>query len=166
MTSVEPGARLSSELHAIDVEPVRTPEELALVYEIRREVFDQEQHLTTWVRDFPEDEHSLNVLAWIDGQAVGTGRVSLWGDEAQIAWVAVRKPYRGQGVGRAVMHYLIRWAREHGARIVTLNAQTHALGFYQKLGFRPIGRPFYMAHIEHQLMELELRPWEAEGGAE
>ncbi|MCM8745793.1 GNAT family N-acetyltransferase [Thermomicrobium sp. CFH 73360] len=166
MTSVEPDARLSSELHAVDVEPVRTPEELELVYEIRREVFDQEQHLTTWVRDFPEDEHSLNVLAWIDGQAVGTGRVSLWGDEAQIAWVAVRKPYRGQGVGRAVMHSLLRWAREHGARIVTLNAQTHALGFYQKLGFRPIGRPFYMGHIEHQLMELELRPRQGEGGAE
>jgi len=164
VTSVEPDARLSAESHPIDVEPVRTPEELELVYQIRREVFDQEQHLTTWVRDFPEDEHSLNVLAWIDGQAVGTGRVSLWGDEAQIAWVAVRKPYRGQGVGRAVMHSLIRWAREHGARIVTLNAQTHALGFYQKLGFRPIGRPFYMAHIEHQLMELELRPREAEGG--
>lgn len=99
MTSVEPDARLSAESHAIDVEPVRTPEELELVYQIRREVFDREQHLTTWVRDFPEDEHSLNVLAWIDGQAVGTGRVSLWGDEAQIAWVAVRKPYRGQGSG-------------------------------------------------------------------
>lgn len=165
MTSVEPDARPSLESHAIDVEPVRTPEELELVYQIRREVFDQEQHLTTWVRDFPEDGYSLNVLAWIDGQAVGTGRVSLWGDEAQIAWVAVRKPYRGQGVGRAVMRYLIRWARAHGARIVTLNAQTHALGFYQKLGFRPIGRPFDMAHIEHQLMELEFRPREAEGGA-
>lgn len=165
MTSVESGARLSSEAHAIRVEPVRTPDELALVYEIRREVFDHEQHLTTWVHDFPEDEQSVNVLAWLDGRPVGTGRVSLWGDEAQIAWVAVRKPYRGLGVGRAVMEYLVRWAREHGARLVTLNAQTHALGFYQKLGFRPIGRPFTMAHIEHQLMELELRPRQAEGSA-
>ncbi len=164
MTSVEPDARLSSASPVICVEPARTPEERELVYQIRREVFDQEQHLTTWVRDFPEEEQSLNVLAWIGGQAVGTGRVSLWGDEAQIAWIAVRKPYRGLGVGRAVMQYLIQWAREHGAHIVTLNAQTHALGFYEKLGFRPIGRPFYLAHIEHQLMELKLGSQQAEGG--
>ncbi|MCS7051712.1 MAG: GNAT family N-acetyltransferase [Thermomicrobium sp.] len=144
---------------------VHTPEEAELVYRIRREVFDEEQHLTTWVRDYPEDGRSVNVLAWIGDQAVGTGRVSFWGDEAQIAWVAVRKPYRGHGVGRAVMDFLLRWAREHGARVVTLNAQTHALGFYRKLGFRPIGRPFFMAHIEHQLMELELRAQPSEGGA-
>ncbi|MCX7622133.1 MAG: GNAT family N-acetyltransferase [Thermomicrobium sp.] len=162
MTTVEPEAR-APERQQPRVEPVRTSEELALVYAIRSEVFDREQHLTTWVRDYPEDAESLNVLAWIDGEAVGTGRVSLWGDEAQIAWVAVRKPYRGRGVGRAIMEYLIHWAREHGARTVTLNAQTHALEFYRKLGFRPVGRPFYMAHIEHQLMERELQP-RAEGG--
>ncbi len=163
MTSVEPGAR-PPEQRQVRVEPVRTGEELELVYAIRSEVFDREQHLTTWVRDYPEDTPSLNVLAWIDGEAVGTGRVSLWGDEAQIAWVAVRKPYRGQGVGRAIMEHLIRWAQERGARAVTLNAQTHALEFYRKLGFRPVGRPFYMAHIEHQLMERDLRS-PVEGGA-
>jgi len=162
MTSVEPEAR-SVERERIRVEPVRTSEELELVYAIRSEVFDREQHLTTWVRDYPEDTQSLNVLAWLDGEAVGTGRVSLWGDEAQIAWVAVRRPYRGRGVGRAIMEYLLRWAQERGARVATLNAQTHALEFYRKLGFRPIGRPFSMAHIEHQLMERELQP-RAQGG--
>jgi GNAT superfamily N-acetyltransferase len=162
MTSVETEAPATGR-QPVRVEPVRTDEELELVYAIRSEVFDREQHLTTWVRDYPEDTQSVNVLAWIDGEAVGTGRVSLWGDEAQIAWVAVRKPYRGRGVGRAIMEYLLRWAQEHGARIATLNAQTHALEFYRKLGFRPIGRPFVMAHIEHQLMERELRP-SAEGG--
>jgi hypothetical protein len=163
MTGIESEAR-SAQPRAIRVEPVRTPEELEIVYQIRREVFDQEQHLTTWVHDYPEDGAGLNVLAWIDGEAVGTGRVTLWGDEAQIAWVAVRKPYRGQGVGRAIIERLIRWAEEQGARTVTLNAQTHALEFYRKLGFRPIGRPFSMAHIEHQFMERELRPVRTKGG--
>ena len=163
MTGIESETR-SAQPRAIRVEPARTPEELEIVYQIRREVFDQEQHLTTWVHDYPEDGAGLNVLAWIDGEAVGTGRVTLWGDEAQIAWVAVRKPYRGQGVGRAIMERLIRWAEEQGARTVTLNAQTHAREFYRKLGFRSIGRPFSMAHIEHQFMERELRPVRTKGG--
>lgn len=157
MTSAEVQPCPRHESPQLRVTPARTPEELEEVYAIRREVFDREQHLTSWVRDYPDDERGINVLAWLDERAVGTGRVSLWGDEAQIAWVAVRQPYRGRGVGRAIMEYLIDWAREQGARLVTLNAQTHALGFYRQLGFVPIGRPFYMAHIEHQLMELDLR---------
>lgn len=156
MTSTEPEAYLPVQEQRVRVEPVRTKAEAELVYAIRREVFDYEQHLTTWVRDYPGDERGINVLAWLDDQAVGTGRVSLWGSEAQIAWVAVRKSHRRRGVGRAIMEYLIQWAREQGARTVTLNAQTHALGFYRRLGFVPLGRPFHMAQIAHQLMELDL----------
>ena len=54
------------------------------------------------------------------------------------------------------MEHLIRWSQAQGARYVTLNAQTHALDFYRRLGFEPVGRRFYMGHIEHQVMILDL----------
>ena len=95
-------------------------------------------------------------LGAVDGKTVGTGRITFYGSEAQIVWVAVRKPYRGRGVGRAIMEHLLRLAREQGSRIVTLNAQTHALTFYEALGFRPIGRRFFMGNIEHQYMAKEM----------
>ena len=152
MTALEEAAHP----HRIHVAPVTTTTDLEAVYAIRDEVFHHEQQLTRFVRDDPDDQFSLNVLATVDGVPVGTGRVTLFGDEAQIAWVAVRKPYRQLGVGRAIMVFLIDWSRQQGARYVTLNAQTHALEFYRKLGFVPVGRRFFMAHIEHQMMVLTL----------
>lgn len=142
---------------AIQVRAVRTAEDLESVYTIRDEVFHLEQHLTPYVRDDPDDAFSLNVLAFIDERPVGTGRVTLFGDEAQVAWVAVLAPYRRHGVGRAIMEHLIHWSQTQGARYVTLNAQTHALDFYRRLGFEPVGRRFYMGHIEHQVMILDLK---------
>lgn len=135
---------------------VTSPEAMAEIYAIRREVFVDEQGLTQNVRDDPDDRFGLHVMAAVDGAIAGTGRVTFYGDEAQIVWVAVRKPYRRRGVGHAIMDHLIRLSREHGARVVTLNAQTHALHFYESLGFEPIGRRFYMGHIEHQYMSLDL----------
>lgn len=129
--------------------------EMTHVYAIRREVFVEEQHLTRSVRDDPDDRYSLHVLGSVDGEVAGTGRITFYGDEAQIVWVAVRQPYRGRGVGRAIMEHLLRLAAEQGIRIITLNAQTHALTFYEALGFEPVGRRFFMANIEHQYMILD-----------
>uniref|UniRef100_A0A831TGE8 GNAT family N-acetyltransferase n=1 Tax=Thermorudis peleae TaxID=1382356 RepID=A0A831TGE8_9BACT len=141
---------------AIQIRAVRTAEDFESVYAIRDEVFHHEQQLTPYVRDDPDDAFSLNLLAFIDERPVGTGRVTLFGDEAQVAWVAVLAPYRRHGAGRAIMEHLIRWSQAQGARYVTLNAQTHALDFYRRLGFEPVGRRFYMGHIEHQVMILDL----------
>lgn len=136
---------------------VTSPHEMADVYHIRHEVFVLEQGFARDVRDNPDDRFSSHVLAEVDGQVVGTGRVTFYGDEAQIVWVAVLKPYRNRGVGRAVMEHLLRLCDEQGSQLISLNAQTHALRFYESLGFEPVGRRFYMANIEHQCM-VRLQP--------
>ena len=136
---------------------VRSLDEMPHVYDIRYDVFVREQGIASNVHDDPDDRYSLHVLGAVDDEVVGTGRITFYGDEAQIVWVAVLKPYRRFGVGRAVMEHLLDLAREHGSRVVTLNAQTHALSFYSALGFRPLGRRFYMSSIEHQYMVLDLR---------
>ncbi len=126
------------------------------VYAIRQEVFVDEQHLTNSVYDDPDDELSVHVLAAIDSQIVGIGRVTYLFDDAQIAWVAVRLPARRHGVGRAIMRRLMTTSIDHGAAVISLNAQTHALNFYRDLGFRPVGRRFHMGGIEHQHMIVDV----------
>jgi predicted GNAT family N-acyltransferase len=130
------------------------------VYAIRQEVFVEEQRLTNSVYDDPDDELSVHVLAAVDGEIVGVGRATYIFDEAQIAWVAVRRLMRRHGVGQAIMHRLIGASLEHGVAVISLNAQTHALSFYEQLGFRPVGRKFHMGGIEHQhmIMEIESQP--------
>jgi predicted GNAT family N-acyltransferase len=125
------------------------------VIAIRNEVFVEEQGLAGRVADDPDDRYSVHVLAAIGDEVVGTGRALFVGDQSQIAWVAVRRPYRGRGVGRAIMEHLLQISKDQGVRVVTLNAQTHALRFYEALGFEPYGRRFYMSNIEHQHMMLD-----------
>lgn len=126
------------------------------VYAIRQEVFVEEQHLTNSVYDDPDDEMSVHVMAAIGSEIAGTGRVTYMFDEAQIAWVAVRMHARRRGVGLAIMHALIEASIEHGTAVISLNAQTHALGFYEQLGFHSVGRRFYMGGIEHQHMIMDI----------
>ncbi len=126
------------------------------VYAIRQEVFVEEQRLTNSVYDDPDDEMSEHVLASIGGAIEGVGRVTYIFDDAQIAWVAVRKPARRHGVGWAIMQKLIETSMEHRVAVISLNAQTHALSFYEQLGFRPVGRKFRMGGIEHQHMIMDI----------
>ena len=70
--------------------------------------------------------------------------------------MAVLKDWRGRGVGRALLHTLLDLARTQGLTRVTLSSQTHALGFYERAGFRAIGEPFMDAGIPHRKMVKEL----------
>lgn len=130
--------------------------ELEAVYQIRNAVFVDEQHLTSNARSDPDDRRSIHYIAKIDGQPVGTGRLTILGREAQIAWVAVVRAHRGNGIGWAVMERLIDRARQENSDYIILNAQVHAREFYRRLGFRTVGEEFMMARIPHQVMVRQL----------
>lgn len=144
----------SKDPDGIVIQEVSSREEMEEVYLIRDEVFVEEQALTNDARFDPDDRKSIHYLAWHDGKPVGTGRLTMIGREAQVAWVAVRLPYRKLGVGWAVMVAILERARDEGADYVVLNAQSHALEFYQRLGFESFGTEFRMAGIPHQVMML------------
>jgi predicted GNAT family N-acyltransferase len=47
-------------------------------------------------------------------------------------------------------------ARELGYPGITLAAQLHAIGFYERLGYRARGEVFLDADMEHRWMDLPL----------
>jgi GNAT superfamily N-acetyltransferase len=49
--------------------------------------------------------------------------------------VYVRPPYRRMGLARKMMTALVDWAREHGIRILILNASSEGRSLYEALGF-------------------------------
>ncbi len=63
----------------------------------------------------------------------------------------------GTGLGAALMRAAIdRFRAVPGVKKVKLGAQTHALGFYERLGFTAIGDDFDEAGIAHREMVLPL----------
>src|SRR5690606_5713801 len=88
------------------------------------------------------------------GTPIGTGRLVPPGAAqpdapAIIGRMAVRADWRGRGVGAAIVRVLLEQARLHGYPRVELHAQTHAEGFYARLGFQSFGEQYLECDIPH-----------------
>ena len=117
---------------------------------VRRTVFIEEQHVPEELEWDDEDARSRHVLAATeDGKPVGTGRLLR---DGHIGRMAVLREWRGRGVGSALMERLLRLAHEMGHEMVSLHAQTHAVGFYARHGFSVAGGEFMEAGIPHVVM--------------
>jgi predicted GNAT family N-acyltransferase len=106
--------------------------------------------------DHERDAHHL--VAEQDGEVVAVGRIHPLGDHCwRIRYMAVREGSRGQGIGGALLEALLDHARAAGARRVVLNSREAVAGFYQRAGFRVLGRaPLLFGEIPHLRMELDL----------
>ena len=139
---------------AFHVREGRWPDEAPLLESLRREVFVDEQGVPPEIEWDGQDPQCRHVVALdAEGRAIGCGRLL---PDGHIGRLAVRRNWRGQGVGAALLDALIELARGDGHREVALNAQTHALAFYARRGFAPSGEPFIEAGIPHQAMAQSL----------
>lgn len=126
----------------------------ALIRAVREAVFVREQGIPAQLEWDNADAGAMHVLALSSvGEPIGTGRLL---PSAVIGRMAVLQPYRGQGVGRALLSALLDAARERGDTEVTLSAQTKVIGFYARAGFTPVGEVYLEAGIAHQNMRRRL----------
>lgn len=117
---------------------------------IRMDVFVVEQNVPPEEELDSLDTTALHILALVDGQPIGTARaVEKASGHWKIGRVAVRASHRQQGIGAALMQAIESAC--HGSRF-TLSAQTHALRFYEKHGYKAGGSEFLEAGIPHYLM--------------
>ena len=122
---------------------------------IRETVFIHEQGVPVELEWDGLDSACAHVLAWNNrGEAIGTARMQ---QNGTIGRMAVLKDWRGRGVGRPLLRTLLDLATRRGLSRVTLSAQTHALGFYERAGFDVVGEPFIDAGIPHRKMVKELK---------
>ena len=63
---------------------------------------------------------------------------------------------RNKGYGKYLMEKMAIYALNEGAHTLRIHAQTHAVPFYEKLGFYTVGDIFMEADIPHVLMERPL----------
>lgn len=140
----------------IDVIKVKHPRHLDLVYAIRREVFIDEQQVPEAEEYDGQDDSAIHILAWSGTQAVGTGRLRFTADYAKLERIAVLAPWRGLHIGRFLVTELISLAQHEGASEARLGSQTHAIGFYERLGFVAYGEIFDDAGIPHRMMKRSL----------
>ena len=132
-----------------------TIEELYGILRVRSEVFVTGQKCL-YVDPDGRDFGSVQVFASKGERIIGCLRI--YGKEAgvvQIGRVAVIESQRGTGIGRMMMRQAISHVMENLTdEKIYLEAQTYAIGFYEKLGFKVISDEFLDEGIPHKGMEL------------
>ena len=104
--------------------------------------------------DAHDHTDALHVAALDDDTVVGTARIVPVDGKAKIGRVAVARSHRGTGLGAALMRATMDRARTRGVSSMVLDAQTQAIGFYERLGFTAEGPEFDDAGIPHRRMVL------------
>lgn len=139
------------EVRIVDWESARP-----LLRAVRETVFVVEQRVPVDEEWDSWDEKSIHALAMdSSGAPVGTGRLL---PNGHVGRMAVLAHMRGRGVGAELLSALIEEAKARGHQRLMLNAQTHAIPFYERFGFVASGEEFDEAGIPHRHMDLSLSP--------
>ncbi len=128
------------------------PEDMADCLEIRRVVFIVEQDVPEDVERDGRDGEAVHLIAFAGNEPVGTARVLITDDTGKIGRVAVLATHRGTGLGKGLINATLHELKLLGVAKAKLGAQTHALGFYEALGFTAEGHEFMDAGIPHRMM--------------
>ncbi len=124
------------------------------VFALRALVFICEQKVPPEIETDEEDERAIHIIAEENGEIVGCARVIITENDAHIGRLAVKKAFRGKGIGSAICKFMIELCQKEGCSRIWLNSQLQAVGFYEKLGFKQKGETFWEAGIEHIEMEI------------
>lgn len=130
-------------------------DEMYDILRIRATVFVLEQGVV-YIDPDGNDKNAVQIYASVDGVMVGCLRIyQLEEGTYRIGRVAVLKEFRGLGIGNAMMKEAIQYLRERtNATKVCLDAQLHAIGFYEKLGFILFTEEFLEEGLLHRGMQM------------
>ena len=125
------------------------------VVQIRTEVFVIEQQFKEEFDDI--DHHCQHFVFYEENEPVAICRIYPYDEKTYaIGRIAVRAPYRGQGLGSRVVREAEKYIKILGYTKVTLSAQVRAKAFYEKLGYVGEGETYYEEYCEHIRMRRHL----------
>ena len=128
----------------IELRWLRSPDDLTAPFALRIRVFCDEQGYA---------------LLLADGTPAGTGRL-YWRSAEEgcmgIGRLAVDQVWRGHGFGSILVKEMEKRAERMGASTLLLDAQTRAIGFYEKLGYAVCGEEHMDGHVPHKMMKKRL----------
>jgi predicted GNAT family N-acyltransferase len=123
---------------------------------LRHEVFCVEQGVPQHEELDGRDHDGVHLVAVADGELLATCRLLFVGPTVQFSRLAVRQSARRRGIATALLELAESEARTARASRLVLHAQTYAQSLYEQAGYRPRGRVFVEARIEHIAMERQL----------
>lgn len=121
---------------------------------VRTAVFVDEQGVPAALEHDAYDRDAVHLLVLTAAdRAVATARLLA---DGHVGRMAVLSPWRGRGIGSAMLQGLLQMAAQRGLPEVFLHAQCQAEPFYARLGFVAEGPVFDDAGIPHRCMRRRI----------
>lgn len=123
---------------------------------IRTDVFIIEQKCPPGWEPDELDKVSKHYVAIVDNNIVGT--VRLKEDKKNIAKMermAVKKEFRGKGIGTGLTNHVIERARKKGFKKLWMQAQRHAQKMYERVGFKTISKTYDLWNLGIPHVDME-----------
>lgn len=131
------------------VMPARTPQDIQISQEIRRQVFMEEQELDIDGQDLS----AVHFISYDEDIRTGTLRIRhTCRSQAKLELTAVLKSCRRKAVGKRIVEAALKLVEHKGISEVILSSQQPTAGFYRELGFQIVGELFEEAEITHITM--------------
>ncbi len=135
------------------IKRVETYKELQDAFDVRKQVFVQEQNIPLEIEQDEHEHDSVHFVVYKNEAPIGAARIREINREAKIERVCVVKKHRSDGVGRKLMKAIEDYAAEQKWLPIRLHAQLDVVPFYEKLGYQIESEPFYEAGIPHYAMK-------------
>ena len=123
---------------------------------IRVDVFIIEQKCQPGWEPDELDKEARHFVALAHGKIVSTLRIRKTGPkEIKIERMATKKEYRGKGISKGLLEFVIIEIKKAYSKRIWMEAQVQAQKFYEGLGFKAISKPYdlWNTGISHVTME-------------
>lgn len=142
-------------MEKLKIKQVKNIEEYSQVLTIRKQVFIDEQKVPENIEIDEYEEESTHFIAFLKNIPIGCARIRFI-DRAKLERIAIIKKHRRNGYGKTLTKYLINFCVRKKYNEIYLHSQSYILDFYKKLGFKPVGKKFFEADIEHVEMNMTI----------
>ena len=142
----------------LEVKKVKSFREYGLVAYIRTQVFISEQQCPAIDEFDAQEESADHYLGFFGSDPVVTCRV-LFPETglAKIGRIATLREYRGKGYASDLLRQIIGMIEnKDDISEIQMSAQDHAIGLYEKFGFKVKGEGYIEDGLPHRLMTKEL----------
>jgi predicted GNAT family N-acyltransferase len=124
---------------------------------LRDDILRKPLGLTFSENELDEEKEHLLIGAYEDDQMLGCCMlVEEDPQTVRLRQMAVINDLQGKGIGRALMQFAENLSRDRGYKKITMHARKHAIGFYEKMGYKTKGDEFVEITIPHYIMEKDL----------
>lgn len=138
----------------VSYKEVQTIGEFIDYIRLRTAVFVIEQGFKPGWEPDEYDKVCRHFIAVADGRVVGTLRIREK-DGIKIERMATAKDYRGKGIAKGLVDFVIKEAKKTNPKRIWAQCQTRAHPFWNKSGFRDVSESYDQYGVEHVDKELD-----------